>query len=486
MTSSVPKRIIATSLGATLAVLLGGCPKKPTPQTTHVIIGMAIDLTSTQATPSWQAAAQQALTDVNQGLAQVKNSPFANLEFDLSTLDTARNTQTAANDTQTLAEQGAKAVILGSSSEALQANALNYAASVADAGSDAGSPATNLDLPLLCGACSSDKINNPKATDANPLLQAAEIDSGHWMVRTVMSNVYEAKVFVGLLTAKGNNGDIDNDGQFKISVLANSDLKSFPSTITKVAPTGAKVDPVYFDPTHDVNDATYWATAMQNAAGNTNTSVTPPVVDGYPDALTVQAPPGIIAALLKAYAALPSSEQEPWMHVDNFRSPVVLQELGAQANGMEGVSYPFVDASASGSAFAQELQATTGQAPQLYDAMFYDAATIAALAILAAAESQHADNPTLLTGDEIRSALFQVSDTSAGTAVGAGPSGVADAVNAISSGKTINYGGASGPCTIDTNGNVLDRIVHWVVQNQQFVEVGTYDCVANPTTCPKQ
>jgi len=60
----------------------------------------------------------------------------------------------------------------------------------------------------------------------------------------------------------------------------------------------------------------------------------------------------------------------------------------------------------------------------------------------------------------------------------------AKAARRIAKGKSINYDGAYDPLDWDAVGNIFPALVHWVVQDGQFVELESYACdPANPL-CP--
>jgi hypothetical protein len=48
-------------------------------------------------------------------------------------------------------------------------------------------------VPITCYACSSSFINNPAATDADPIKQAALRDADNWLYRVFFNNKYEMR-----------------------------------------------------------------------------------------------------------------------------------------------------------------------------------------------------------------------------------------------------------------------------------------------------
>jgi hypothetical protein len=54
----------------------------------------------------------------------------------------------------------------------------------------------------------------------------------------------------------------------------------------------------------------------------------------------------------------------------------------------------------------------------------------------------------------------------------------------IAAGKAIHYDGASGTCDFSAAGDLFPPLVHWKVENQQFVELEAYNCSDAQPLCP--
>jgi hypothetical protein len=54
----------------------------------------------------------------------------------------------------------------------------------------------------------------------------------------------------------------------------------------------------------------------------------------------------------------------------------------------------------------------------------------------------------------------------------------------IAQGKPIQYDGASGSCAFDAAGDLFPPLVHWKVENQQFMELESYNCSDAQPLCP--
>ncbi len=116
----------------------------------------------------------------------------------------------------------------------------------------------------------------------------------------------------------------------------------------------------------------------------------------------------------------------------------------------------------------------------------YDAIMLGALATIVATKDM--DDPSQVTGEQIRAAMWQLNDP-AGTEILAGPDGIAQAIPLIKAGMPINYSGVSGPLDFDANAFVLGNMAHWTITGGHFVDQQLYDCthgapctVTTPTT----
>jgi neutral amino acid transport system substrate-binding protein len=96
-----------------------------------------------------------------------------------------------------------------------------------------------------------------------------------------------------------------------------------------------------------------------------------------------------------------------------------------------------------------------------YTSNQYDAAVLELLAMQAAG--------TTSDGPKIQKAMFDVSRGKSCSAATYGPATLGDALNALQSGKDINYEGASGNVDFDDYGNVVGDFLVWQVQGSAFV-----------------
>ena len=135
----------------------------------------------------------------------------------------------------------------------------------------------------------------------------------------------------------------------------------------------------------------------------------------------------------------------------------------------------------SGEVFAEEMRTKVRVNPIFLDSHTYDAATVILLASLVA--SRDLADATQVSGAQIRDALRRINDPT-GTVVRTGPAEFERAIGLIAAGQAINYEGASGPVDFDANNNVRNQIVHWRVEDEQFVDLERYDCIGSPL-CPR-
>ncbi len=458
-------RIPSCMMALALTCACGGKPK-----TTLVMMGLDLDLTGATASVTAPNAATLAIDDLNSALSA--STAFKDFQFTSQLLDSTNTPATAVSNAQAFVRQGAIAVITDSSQDDTAIVRLFYDGTATDA----------LNVPILCTLCTSGAINNPKATDSDPVTQLALRDASAWNFRLLMNSSYQVGVLMGIAEARGNKGDVDGDGQFKIDVYYTTDAfgvvtsKAFAAAGQALTP-AALVETIPVSSTVNLNSYNFGADVSlltDNFNQNSNTQ------DGAPDVVFDATLAEVSAAFTKAYVQ--SGTPIKVYQMQTFRYASTLQVLGAVANGQEGVSMVVVDGQA-GQNFAQEMQSQFNEAPQERDAATYDAAALAGLGFVQAMKANSITDPAKVTGDQLRQALGSLHQAG-GTQVLAGTAGIAQALDLIAQGQPISYTGASGPTTWDQNRTVLQRMSRFVVQNEQFVDQpGVYDCVAG-STCP--
>ncbi|GAC1540748.1 MAG: hypothetical protein NVS2B9_07840 [Myxococcales bacterium] len=444
--------------------LLVGCKAAQQPPKVAVIrIGQDLDRTGSIATPSWSESVRLAVGTANQAL---KDAGRAGLRFELVEGNSGNAPEMARTSaTEMVKKQGARAILTDSSQDDIAVNMLAY-----------GDPAENLEVPIVCMACTSPQINDPAAVDANPVRQAALRNAKHWNFRTTMSDAYQARMLVRMLLLAGRNGDVDGDGVFKLSIFAGDDpygrgfsneLKSLalgyrPDAAVEQIYVPAQVDPA----THD------WDSDVRKLTDKKNESTGK--VDGAPDAVVEITFPKLSVAFTRAWLAAGSKVR--LVHTHNFRAARVMESLRDKIEGQEGTSQAVLGEGPSGATFAKDLRTATGQAPAFRDSAAYDAATSVVLAALVALQTEKIADPEKLTGAQLRDALGRI-NVRGGEPVFAGIEGMARAVRLIQEGRPINYAGASGPCDFDANGDVVAQLARFRVENQAFVDVERFDCL---------
>jgi ABC-type branched-subunit amino acid transport system substrate-binding protein len=455
--------------------LCAACNRSPqapqaTVRTSVIVLGQLIDRTGSIATPSWGESIRVAVSDANQALRQ-SGKP---VRFEVVEANSGNSPEMArAGALQLVKQQNAKAIITDSSQDDIGVDMLNYD----------GDPGHQLDVPIVCMACTSPAIDNPDARDDDPVKQAALRNGKRWNFRTTMSDAYQARMVVQMLVGAGKKGDVNGDGKFKLSIYASDDPygHGFSDAIrvdARNARPGALIEQVF----HDVkaNPAEYdWAADVAKVTDKENQSSRK--VDGTPDAVVEITFPKFSAGFTRAYLA--SGSKVRLVHTHNFRAVRILEMLKGAVEGQEGTSQAVLGEGGSAQVFAEELQSATGQAPAFRDAAAYDAAMAVMLASFFAAEQRHIKDPAMVSGAEIRDAMRAINDPR-GERVSAGPSGFLRALQAIAAGRPIDYQGASGPCDFDEHGDIVAQLARFQVQGGRFVDVDRFDCTKHPS-CPQ-
>jgi ABC-type branched-subunit amino acid transport system substrate-binding protein len=427
-------------------------------------IAALIDQTGTSATLAYSAAIKLAFNQMNQGL---QASSQRRIEFGLLLRDTAsRSAQAVMQAEEVVISAGARALVTEISADTIAVNALNYREQ---------SP---LRVPINCFACSSSFINDPAAVDAMPLTQAAERDEQNYLRRIFMNSKYEAAVQMRVAMSRGDNGDVNGDGHFKVALIATDDVygKGWESALRakmmQMHAAASSIEVMYVDPR--VNDTSYnWTTDLTRLVDRHNE--TTGADDGIPDTVFLALLPVGSAAATKAYRE--AGYDIPLQATTAFRRLHILRSLGPVAEGVEGGS-PRAAAGQSGADFENAFKAEYGEDPEMLTSGAYDCAVTHMLAALMAVGT-HGD-PALATAGAIRENLDRINDPQA-PIVGVGPAEFARAADLLHAGRTINYLGATGSTAFDRYGNNTPEMVHYRVEGRQFRELEAYSCAdANP------
>src|SRR5437868_13388370 len=175
-----------------------------------IVLGQLIDRTGSIATPSWAEAIRLAVTHVNQALKQAGKS----VRFEVAEANSGNAPDMArAGALQLVKQQNAKAIITDSSQADIGVNMLNYD----------GDASHQLDVPIVCMACTSPAIDNPQAQDADSVKQAALRNGKGWNFRTTLSDAYQARMLAHMLISSSNSGDTNGDRRVKVAIYASDD-----------------------------------------------------------------------------------------------------------------------------------------------------------------------------------------------------------------------------------------------------------------------
>ena len=155
---------------------------------------------------------------------------------------------------------------------------------------------------------------------------------------------------------------------------------------------------------------------------------------------------------------------DTFMFVSAVRSQEMFDAIGSdKLEGSYGTApgTPKSDATESFLRLYEEKYGETVDIPLVGEA--FDAFTLAALAIEKAGEYD---------GAAARSALREISNP---PGVKVGPADIAKALELIRSGEDIDYEGVTGSQNFDENGDVLNAIEIWQVQNGKITPTGRYE-----------
>jgi hypothetical protein len=360
-----------------------------------------------------------------------------------------------------LNEEGVLAMVSSTSGVTIQVNRLNY---------DPESAAP-YQFPVNCYQCSSGEINNPDAVHSDPVTQAALRDEENWLRRVFYLAGYEAAVLDQVIA---NLGDRNGDGNLKLSILADPGHMSLANAIPELLPNfytePATIETVVLSDLNDLDAKLALVTDNYNESTGTS--------DGEPDYIVLAMLPGTVTAAVQAYRT--TGYTLPLVSNNSFRRNYIIDQIGADANGIEGSSVAVANQSQSGQMFVNTFAELYGEQPEQTCSGAYDAAVSLMLASLKAARHVGADN---VTPADIQDELDNINAPGAHTIRPSVP-GFMGAAWLIKLGFSINYDGAYDPLEWDSAGNLFPALVHWKVENEQFIELESYMCDPDHPLCP--
>ena len=450
-----------------------GCSSTPD-DSSKITIQMAATFSKTgvSAVTTWGDAFALAADDASEGLARAGYPTKKELRFGTTVADTKNDAAvTVERATELVQKQGAKMVINGTSSDTVALGKLAYDTD----------PSNDLNVPIVCVACSSPALHNPNATNADAAIQSANRNIDKWIFGLAMSSLPQSRVLWNILTNEtpaGNKpGDLNGDGKVKISTIALDDAfgTGFQDAMATIV-ASASPDAI-FEKTKHPKDADLNQYDWSGAIDRVTDSQTDGVTDVKPDVVIEFTFPQFSLALVKAYTST-----IPFLHTHSMRERTVILSAENRLDGQDGTSYLPSDGE-SGRMFDEHFRDVVKISRQSqWDSDVYDGAFLFALATVMA--TKDAPDPAKVTGAQIRDAMLRLNDPE-GEVIRIGPDEFAKGARAISEGRAINYEGASGPCDFDAYGRALNRISHWRVQDGKDTDVAVYDCVRD-SSCPKQ
>ena len=437
-------------------------PATAASEPTIIRIGAVVDQTGGSTSPLYRAAVELAASQMNAAL----DRSGSRVKFEVIFGDSKSTPPFAQSEALRLINQEqVKALVTDSSGVTVAVNRLNY---------DPATPAKRK-VPITCFQCSSSFINDANVVESDPLTQAAERDVDNWLFRVFYVAKYEAAVLVQVALSKTDSGRGNGDGNFKIGILADAGHRALATGIAAVLPSFYK-DPssteiIYMSALDKLGAD--WAKVIDSANETTGRA------DGVPDVVIVAMLPEAASEAIKAYRQ--GGHAVPILSNNSFRRNYILKQVGAAANGLEGSSVTLADKSGSGEAFVKAFRAATGQSPEMTSSGAYDAtATLMLAALVAAGDAKQSSD---VTPRDIREGLTKINDKG-GQMVRPSVEDFGTAIGLIAQGKPIDYEGAYDSNDWDAVGDMFPPLVHWKVENQQFVEYELYRCSPQQPLCP--
>jgi hypothetical protein len=461
---SFPRSELALS---TLALVCGFVALTVQPATaasepTIIRIGAVVDQTGGSTSPLYRAAVELAASQMNAAL----DRSGSRVKFEVIFGDSKSNPPFAQSEALRLINQEqVKALVTDSSGVTVAVNRLNY---------DPTTPAKQK-VPITCFQCSSSFINDANVVESDPLTQAAERDVDNWLFRVFYVAKYEAAVLVQIALSKTDSGKGNGDGNFKIGILADAGHRALATGIAAALPSfyqqPSSTEIIYMSALDKLGAD--WPKVID--AANETTGKT----DGVPDVVIVAMLPEAASEAIKAYRQ--GGHAVPILSNNSFRRNYILKQVGAAANGLEGSSVTLADKSVSGEAFVMAFRAATGQSPEMTSSGAYDAtATLMLAALVAAGDAKQSSD---VAPRDIREGLTKINNKG-GQMVRPSVEDFGTAIGLIAQGKPIDYEGAYDSNDWDAVGDMFPPLVHWKVENQQFVEYELYRCSPQQPLCP--
>lgn len=472
---------------AVLALLAGvyGCSSETVDDRTPLLMAGTFSRSGVSAVSSWDDAFDLAARDASEGLQLAGFPTDKRLRFDVKIMDTKNDVNiTVASATKMVQEDGALMVINGTSADTGALGKLAYDADTAN----------DLNVPIVCVACSSPSLHNAAfVNEADLAQQSTNRNVDKWIFGLAMSSKLQSQVLWNILvdkTPKGElPGDLNGDGVVKISTIALADAfgTGFQDAMDVVVQDAAKAGgfAVTYEKTSHPKDANLdswgWSEALDLMTDNKTVSVvdgkTVTETDVVPDVLIEFTFPQFSLSLVKAYTA-----DIPFFHTHSMRERTVVVAAQNKLENQEGTSYLPSDGE-SGKVFDQRFRDVVRKGRQSqWDSDVYDGGFLFALGAVKA--TMDMEDPSKVTGDAIRDAMLTLNDKE-GERIGVGPEEFAKGAKLIAEGKAIDYDGASGPCDFDAQGRATNRLAHWRVEKGVAEDVAIYNCV-DDATCPKQ
>jgi len=164
---------------------------------TTINLGALVDIGGPSTSPHFQQAVELAAEQMNAALKH-KNLRFAWFYGDTKSSPALTRTE----GIRLINDEDVLGLVLDSSGDTIAAGRLNHEMPAV----------TERKVAITCFQCSSAFINNPAATDPDPVTQATLRDLENYIWRVFFRADFEAAVMVRVAMQQPNNGDGNGDG----------------------------------------------------------------------------------------------------------------------------------------------------------------------------------------------------------------------------------------------------------------------------------
>ena len=438
-------------------------PATAASEPTIIRIGAVVDQTGGSTSPLYRAAVELAASQMNAAL----DRSGSRVKFEVIFGDSKSNPAFAQSEALRLINQEqVKALVTDSSGVTVAVNRLNY---------DPATPAKQK-VPITCFQCSSSFINDANVVESDPLTQAAERDVDNWLFRVFYVAKYEAAVLVQIALSKTDSGKGNGDGNFKIGILADAGHRALATGIAAALPSfyqqPSSTEIIYMSALDKLGAD--WAEGDRHRQRN----------HGKDRRCT--------RCRHRRNAAGGGVGGDQGLSAGRPRRPDPVEqqfpaELYSQAggSGRKRAGGQFRDACGQERVRRGLRQGIPGGHGAISGNDVFGRLRCDGHAHARGAGGRGRRQAAARRGSErtFRDGLTKINNKG-GQKVRPTVEGFSSAIRLIAKGKPINYEGAYDSGDWDAAGDMFPPLVHWKVENQQFVEYELYRCSPQQPLCP--